>query len=67
MKTLLVLLGASTLVLALVVLFIVGPFLLMWSFNTLFGLGFAYSGWNWLAGFVLMAMLRGSSTAGSKS
>jgi len=67
MKTLLILLGASTLVLVLVALFLVGPFLLIWSFNTLFGLGLAYSGWNWLAGFALMVLLRGGSAGGSKS
>jgi hypothetical protein len=37
------------LVLLLVVLLAIGPLLTIWSLNTLFGLGIAYTFWTWLA------------------
>jgi len=35
--------------LLLLLLIIVGPFITIWSLNTLFGLGIAYTFWTWLA------------------
>lgn len=35
--------------LLILVLVIVGPFITIWSLNTLFGLGIAYTVWTWLA------------------
>jgi hypothetical protein len=37
------------LVVLLVVLLAIGPLLTIWSLNTLFGLGIAYTFWTWLA------------------
>ena len=34
----------------------VGPLLLLWSLNTLFGVGLAYSFLNWLAALVLIGL-----------
>jgi hypothetical protein len=39
----------ALLVLFFVLLIIVGPFITIWSLNTLFGLGIAYTFWTWLA------------------
>ena len=33
------------------------PFSIIWALNTLFGLGLAYSFWNWLAVVVLKAFV----------
>jgi len=32
-----------------VLLVLIGPFVTIWSLNTLFGLGIAYNLWTWLA------------------
>lgn len=40
---------AIGLILLAVVLIIFGPLITIWSLNTLFGLGIAYSFWTWLA------------------
>jgi len=47
-------LGAVVLILALI---IAGPLLLIWSLNTLFGLGIDYTIWTWLAAFILAAIV----------
>jgi hypothetical protein len=44
-----------------VLLVIFWPFVVIWALNTLFGLGLAYTFWNWLAMLVL------SITFGSRS
>lgn len=44
-----------------VLLAIFWPFVVIWALNTLFGLGLAYTFWNWLAMLVL------SITFGSRS
>jgi hypothetical protein len=36
-----------------VVLIAAGPLLIIWSLNTLFGLGIAYNIWTWLAALIL--------------
>lgn len=33
-----------------------GPLVLLWSLNTLFGMGLAYSFFNWLAALVLIGL-----------
>jgi hypothetical protein len=42
-----------------VVLAIVGPLLMIWSLNTLFNLGIAYTLWTWLAALILGSTLTG--------
>ncbi len=37
-----------------IVIFLLGPFALIWALNTLFGLTIAYSFSTWLASFILM-------------
>ena len=39
-----------------VALVALGPLLVIWALNTIFGLGIAYTFWNWLAMIVLMAV-----------
>ncbi len=38
---------------ALIVVMLLGPFVTIWSLNTLFGLDIAYTVWTWLAMFWL--------------
>ncbi len=38
----------------------IGPFLLIWSFNELFNLGIQFNFWTWLAGFLIILILRKS-------
>ena len=48
-------------IVAVVVLVIIfGPLLTIWSLNTLFGLGIAYTFWTWLATVVLSSILGGA-------
>lgn len=35
------------------------PLITIWSFNTLFGMGIAYTVWTWLAAFWLHAIISG--------
>lgn len=42
-------------------LIVVLPVLGIWAVNTLFATGIAYTFWNWLAMFVLMAIFGGGS------
>ena len=39
------------------------PFVLIWAFNTLFKLAIAYTGWNWLACWVLILVFYGFNPA----
>jgi hypothetical protein len=39
-----------------VLLIIVWPLAIIWAVNTLFGLGIAYTFWNWLAVVILYGM-----------
>lgn len=48
--------------LAVVVLGLV-PFLLIWSFNTLFGLSIAYNITNWVAALVLFVIFGGTGVS----
>jgi hypothetical protein len=54
------------LVVLLIVLLAIGPLLTIWSLNTLFGLGIAYTFWTWLAviflGMFLNAKIGGKSS-----
>lgn len=47
------------------VLIVVGPLISIWSLNTLFGLGIAYTFWTWLAMAWIGAVL--SAKIGQKS
>jgi len=40
-------------VIATILLSIFWPWVIIWAVNTLFGLGIAYTFWNWLAALVL--------------
>lgn len=42
-------LGIGLLAVLVVVIFILGPFVTIWSINTLFGLAIDYTFWTWLA------------------
>ena len=44
-----------------VLLIWIGPIGLIWSFNTLFNVGIAYSFKNWLAALLMMFLLQGST------
>lgn len=50
-------LGIVLLLVLIVALVIAGPLLVIWSINTLFGLGIAYTVWTWLAAFILSAAI----------
>lgn len=54
-------LAVGTIVLTLILWVVIYPLLAIWSLNTLFALGIAYSFWNWLAMVVLVAFF-GKST-----
>lgn len=49
--------------LLLISLIIVGPLITIWSLNTLFGLGIAYTFWTWLAMAWLAMVTFGSVTS----
>jgi hypothetical protein len=62
--------GAGTFILTLLFalfLVVVIPFITIWSFNTLFGMGIEYTAWTWLAMFWLQATLAGSVGAAIRS
>jgi hypothetical protein len=42
---------------------VVIPFITIWSFNTLFGMGIEYTAWTWLAMIWLHAALSGALSA----
>lgn len=42
-----------------VLLLLIGPFLLIWALNQLFSLKIPFNFWNWLAGLILLLLLRG--------
>jgi hypothetical protein len=42
-----------------IVVLLIGPFLLIWSLNTLFNLNIEFTFWTWLAGFILILLFRG--------
>lgn len=44
-------------------LVVVIPFITIWSFNTLFGMGIEYTAWTWLAMMWLHAALSGAVSA----
>jgi hypothetical protein len=57
--------GALVFVVLFLLVFI-GPALLIWSINTLFGLAIAMTFKNWFAALLIMCLLRGNSSS-SKS
>lgn len=52
--------GALGLVVLVIVLFAIGPLLLIWSLNALFGLSIVCTWKTWFAGFLLLVLFRGS-------
>ena len=46
-----------------VLLLVFGPFLAIWSMNTLFGLGIAYTLKTWLAALILVGIVCGASAS----
>lgn len=54
---------ALGLILLAVLLIIAGPLITIWSLNTLFGLGIAYTFWTWLAMVWLSLVTFGSVTS----
>jgi len=54
---------AIGLILLIVALIILGPLATIWSLNTLFGLGIAYTFWTWLAAVWLSMVTFGSVTS----
>lgn len=51
------------LILVLIVVIVFAPLLTIWSLNTLFGLGIAYTFWTWLATVWLQMVTFGSMAA----
>lgn len=58
--------GGGTVVLLILALIIFGPFLSIWSLNTLFGLGIAYTFKTWIAIIIAGVLVRSTSYSGSK-
>jgi hypothetical protein len=56
-----------SLVLLIIVLIIFGPFLLIWSLNTLFGLAIPFTFKTWFASLILGAAVKGGASASSSS
>jgi len=56
----------TILVIALIAI-LVGPFLLIWSLNTLFGLTIAYGFFEWLAALIILGFLKQSTVKVNKS
>lgn len=56
-------LGLVGAVIAIFVLAILWPLVIVWALNTLFGLGIAYTFWNWLAALVLLTAIKARVTA----
>jgi hypothetical protein len=52
---------ALVVMVVIVLLLWIGPVGLIWSFNTLFNAGIAYSFKNWLAALLMMFLLQGSN------
>lgn len=44
-----------------VLIFILGPFALIWACNTLFGLSITYTFMHWLAGSVLLTLFKATA------
>lgn len=59
-------LGVVALVMIVVALVIFWPLVMIWSINTLFGLGIPYTFWTWLAMLVLNLAFGAKATTSSK-
>lgn len=55
-------LGVVGAVIAFFILIVLWPLVIVWALNTLFGLGIAYTFWNWLAALVLMLAIKARVT-----
>jgi 1-acyl-sn-glycerol-3-phosphate acyltransferase len=56
----------TTIVLSLILWVLLWPLAAIWALNTLFGLGIAYTFWNWLAMVVLVAFFGKNTVTNSK-
>lgn len=59
-------LGIIGIVIAIFVLAVLWPLVIVWALNTLFGLGIAYTFWNWLAALVLLTAIKARVTTEKK-
>lgn len=59
-------LGLVGAVIAIFVLAILWPLVIVWALNTLFGMGIAYTFWNWLAALVLITAIKARVTTEKK-
>jgi hypothetical protein len=48
------------------ILIVFWPLVIVWAMNTLFGLGIAYTFWNWLAALVLLLAIKARVTTEKK-
>lgn len=51
-------LGIVGVIIAMILLVVLWPLVIVWALNTLFGLGIAYTFWNWLAALVLLLAIK---------
>ena len=49
-------------IVAIILMVTFGPFLMIWSVNTLFNLGIAYTFWTWAAALYLSMVINGGRT-----
>lgn len=54
------------LILLIILVIVLGPLLIIWSLNTLFGLGIAYTLQTWVAALILGGVLSRSASSSSK-
>lgn len=59
-------LGVVGVVIAIILLVVLWPLVVVWALNTLFGLGIAYTFWNWLAALVLITVFTSRSNTEKK-
>ena len=44
-----------------ILVFTLGPYCLIWAVSKLWNVSACYDGWHWLAGFTVIALLRGGT------
>jgi len=59
-------LGIVGIILVVVALIVLGPLIVIWALNTLFGLGIAYTFWTWLATLVITSVFGKANVTVSK-
>lgn len=55
-------LGVIGVIIAFFALIVLWPLVIVWALNTLFGMGIAYTFWNWLAALVLLLAIKARVT-----